>query len=207
VRPKENRHYLLRSIGKIEKRDRASVLETEQSAAKLNQLRGLDADELGKPAIGNRLAVLAFVHINHAFDIIVKTVERDLAARGLSVARYAILRMLSGRPPVPLSWIADKHFSQRSNITAMVDRLVRDEMVERQPDPIDRRVIRVKLTDKGAELIEAARGPHLEFLAQIMSPLDDDELGTLIKLLEKLSAPYEDSGRPAAQSQIAGDYK
>jgi DNA-binding MarR family transcriptional regulator len=180
-------------MGKVENETKAEISGIERSAAKLNQLRGLEADALFEPAMGNKLAVLAFVHINHAFDIIVKTVERDLAARGLSVARYAILRMLSGREPMPLSWLADKHFSQRSNITAMVDRLVRDGMVERLPDAIDRRVIRVRLTGKGAALIESARAPHLEFLAKVMSPLNDDELRTLIQLLEKLSKPYEES--------------
>jgi DNA-binding MarR family transcriptional regulator len=178
---------------KVKKEENAKSSEIEQSATKLNRLRGLDADSLFEPVIGNKLAVLAFVHINHAFDIIVKTVERDLATRGLSVARYAILRMLSGRAPMPLSWLAEKHFSQRSNITAMVDRLVRDEMVERLPDAVDRRVIRVRLTRKGAELVEAARAPHLEFLAQVMSPLNAEELTTLIHLLEKLSKPYEES--------------
>jgi DNA-binding MarR family transcriptional regulator len=176
-------------------RKRIKTSKTDESAAKLSGMRGLDIDLMFQPMRGKRLAVLAFVHMNHAFDIIVKTAERDLASHGLSVARYAILRMLEGREPVPLRWLADKHFSEKSNITAMVDRLVRDGMVQRLPDAIDRRVIRVRLTPKGGQTVQAARAPHLKFVARVMAPLDDGDLRLLIELLGKLSAPFEGINR------------
>jgi DNA-binding MarR family transcriptional regulator len=168
---------------------------TERSAAKLNEMRGIDASEIFSPLTEERLSVLTFLHIHHAADVIGKAVERDLATRGLSVARYSILRMLTQREPMPLSWIADKHFSQRSNITAVVDRLVRDGLVERLPDPVDRRVIRVQLTTLGRETVDAARSPHLDFLAKIMSPLDEEDMRRLIALLDKLSAPLDSGGK------------
>jgi MarR family 2-MHQ and catechol resistance regulon transcriptional repressor len=174
--------------------DSSSMARTEISARKLNELRGISDSEIFNPLTDERLAVLTFVHIHHTADVVTKAVERGLAARGLTVARYAILRMLSGRDPMPLSWVADRHFSQRSNITAVVDRLVRDGLVERLPDAVDRRVVRVQLTTLGAETVHSARAPHLEALAKIMSPLTSDEMHQLIDLLGKLSAPFEPGG-------------
>jgi len=170
--------------------DSSPIARTEISAKKLNALRGISETEIFSPLTDERLAVLTFVHIHHTADVVTKAVERGLAARGLTVARYAILRMLSGREPLPLSWVADRHFSQRSNITAVVDRLVRDGLVERLPDAVDRRVVRVQLTKLGVETVQAARAPHLEALAKIMSPLTPDEMHQLIELLDKLSVPF-----------------
>jgi MarR family 2-MHQ and catechol resistance regulon transcriptional repressor len=167
------------------------MARTEISAQKLNELRGISVSEIFSPLTDERLAVLTFLHIHHTADVVTKAVDRDLSTRNLTIARYAILRMLSGREPVPLSWVADRHFSQRSNITAVVDRLVRDGLVERLPDAVDRRVIRVQLTKLGAETVQATRAPHLEFLANIMSPLNADEMRQLIELLDKLSAPFD----------------
>ncbi|WP_293848063.1 MarR family winged helix-turn-helix transcriptional regulator [Steroidobacter sp.] len=160
------------------------------SAAKLSALRGIPADliELESP---DTLAILAFVQIHHSAELIVKAVERNLATHNLSLARYVVLRLLVGRDPVPLGWIAEKHFSRMSNITGVIDRLVRDGLVERLPDPDDRRIVRVKLTPAGDKLLRATRRPHREFLAKTMSPLADDDLRTLVVLLSKLTEPLE----------------
>jgi len=55
-------------------------------------------------------------------------------------------------------------------MTKLLDRMVRDGLVERAADGRDRRVVRVKLTPAGAELVdrltEAARGHEREVLAR-----------------------------------------
>jgi DNA-binding MarR family transcriptional regulator len=133
-------------------------------------------------------AILAFLQFYHSADLIVKAVERNL-----SVARYAILRLLSGREPMTLGWVAEKHFSRLSNITAMIDRLVRDKLVDRFADAKDRRVVRVKVTRLGEQLLDTTRRPHRRFIAQTMAGLNDEELRLLIALSGKLSAPLEDA--------------
>jgi DNA-binding MarR family transcriptional regulator len=153
---------------------------------RVHERRGIDdlTIEMG----GDAPAVLAYVSLHHASDLVIKAAERNLAPFNLSVARYAILRMLTGRGAMPSSWIADKHFSRQSNITAMVDRLVRDGLVRRIPDPADGRITRVELTSSGQERVKAARPPHLRFLSELMSALSEKEQMTLVKLLDKLAA-------------------
>jgi len=48
-------------------------------------------------------------------------------------------------------------FRDRANITRVMDILEREELVYRQTDPLDKRILRVFLTEKGKE-IEAASG-------------------------------------------------
>lgn len=154
--------------------------------ASVQERRGIN--DLTLEMGGTVPAVLAYVSLHHASDLIIKAAERNLASFNLSVARYAILRMLTGRGAMPSSWIAEKHFSRQSNITAMVDRLVRDGLVRRVPDPADGRITRVELTPLGQKAVTAARPPHLEFLTDLMSALSETEQMTLVKLLDKLAA-------------------
>lgn len=177
---------------------------TQQTESKLLELRAFGSTAERGPLPSDRLQVLLFVQLHHTADLVVKTVERDLAKHGLSVARYAILRMMANREPVQLSWLAERHFSRRSNITAMVDRLVRDGLVERIPDEIDRRVTRVRLTNLGRDTVETARAPHLKYLGQILAPLDEAERHLMINLLEKLSAPLDDPDHSGQLLQDVG---
>jgi DNA-binding MarR family transcriptional regulator len=53
--------------------------------------------------------------------------------------------------------LASRLHCDKTNITGLVDRLERRELVRRRPDPEDRRVIKVSLTDQGAELVTRFR--------------------------------------------------
>jgi DNA-binding MarR family transcriptional regulator len=53
--------------------------------------------------------------------------------------------------------LASRLRCDKTNVTGLVDRLVRRELVRRRPDPEDRRVIKVGLTDQGTELVTRFR--------------------------------------------------
>lgn len=83
-------------------------------------------------------------------------VDADLDALGLSLAKVGVLRHVQDAP-LRLSEIAERQHCGKSNMTALVDRLERDDCVKRQADPGDRRVYLVELTPSGrAALREAA---------------------------------------------------
>lgn len=53
--------------------------------------------------------------------------------------------------------LANRLHCDKTNVTGLVDRLVRRELVRRRPHPEDRRVIKVGLTDQGTELVTRFR--------------------------------------------------
>src|SRR5213594_2795653 len=69
---------------------------------------------------------------------------------GLSLAKLGVLNLLAeAKQPLPLYELAKIQKCVRSNITQLVDRLEKDGLVRRRPDPEDRRSVLAELTPAG----------------------------------------------------------
>ena len=85
----------------------------------------------------------------------------------------------------PIGTLGKNARVKRSTITAMVDRVENDALVERILDANDRRVVKVRLTDKGRKLkSDFTRMCRREF-QDIFSQLTKTETGELIHHLEE----------------------
>lgn len=73
-------------------------------------------------------------------------------------------------------------------MTARLDRLERAGLVERRPDPNDRRGKLIALTDAGRRVIDEAIGRHVANEEKLLSMLTRAEQETLDALLRKLIA-------------------
>ncbi|HEV8263572.1 MAG TPA: MarR family transcriptional regulator [Gemmatimonadales bacterium] len=76
--------------------------------------------------------------------------EAALDPLGLSLAKVAVLAHLAeAGEPLALRALAERASCVRSNITQLMDRLEKDGLVRRRPDPVDRRGVRAALTPAG----------------------------------------------------------
>lgn len=74
-----------------------------------------------------------------------------------------------------------------SGLTALVDRLERQGLVQRNPDPDDRRATRVTLTDAGQERARQAAHVHIASIERhLASLLTDYDAITLAETLERM---------------------
>ena len=76
----------------------------------------------------------------------------------------------------------------KPNITFLVDHLVEDGLVKREPDESDRRVIYVHLTDKGKQFVQRKKEQALAMITDKLSTLEDLDLDDLSKSLDKVIA-------------------
>jgi len=67
-----------------------------------------------------------------------------------------------------------------------LDGLEKDGLVERRPDPVDRRLTRLHLTKGGEQLLARVRSPYCEWFTSIIEPLSNDERLQLVNILQKI---------------------
>lgn len=80
-------------------------------------------------------------------------------------------------------------------MTNRVDRLAARGLVERLPDPRDRRGVLVRLTGEGRAVVDGAFAALLAAEAALLDHLSDDQRDTLASLLRTLLAPFSSTDR------------
>jgi DNA-binding MarR family transcriptional regulator len=98
----------------------------------------------------------------------------------------AVLVIVKKRGPVSMSAIAQELSYSKQNLTKIVDQLVKQGLVERTPDPSDRRVLNIELTEGGRQYMAARRERIRERLVQDLSHLSDAELEELFDTFERV---------------------
>ncbi len=87
-----------------------------------------------------------------------KKIDKNLTALledlGVSIPQSFILLSLLEENGVTLKELGNRTLIDSSSMTVLVDKLEKDELVERQLDPQDRRAIRVLITRRGREIAE-----------------------------------------------------
>jgi DNA-binding MarR family transcriptional regulator len=76
-------------------------------------------------------------------------------------------------------------------MTNRIDRLERRGLVQRMPDPADRRGVHVRLTPRGKERVDAALADLLARERELLRGLSRAEQETLSGLLRRLVLPFE----------------
>ncbi|MFJ2743509.1 MarR family winged helix-turn-helix transcriptional regulator [Streptomyces sp. NPDC087440] len=97
-------------------------------------------------------------------------------AKALSVLRFS---------PAPMRALATLLACDASNITGIVDRLEKRELVRREPSPTDRRVKNVVLTVAGEVTIDAIRA-RMHATLDALDTLDDSDRTALFTLLGRV---------------------
>ena len=134
-------------------------------------------------------------------------VERGLATFGLNMTEFNVLAALrrSGSPyrlaPAELS---RSLLLSSGGLTKRIDRLELDGLIQRSPDPDDRRSVLVGLTPAGRDIIEEAVRAHLRNEAQLIAPLSPEQRDALTDVLRSLLLSFEDGPQPKRQRAGSG---
>jgi DNA-binding MarR family transcriptional regulator len=123
-----------------------------------------------------------------AFALLRKESDRALATYKLTVPQASVLALLAeSEQPLPVSHLARLLLQESPSITSLVDRMCESGLVERAKDRHDRRVVLVRLTEKGKETHDSLRGNAARFSDDMFGVLSAGERRTLKELLQKLA--------------------
>ncbi|PBC77742.1 DNA-binding MarR family transcriptional regulator [Streptomyces sp. TLI_235] len=116
------------------------------------------ADELWTRRWGAVPSMAAITSVMRAHQILLSRVDAVVKPYGLTFARYEALVLLtfSRTGQLPLSKIGERLMVHPTSVTNTVDRLERDGLVARRPNPADGRGVLAAITDRGREVVEQA---------------------------------------------------
>lgn len=115
---------------------------------------------------------------------------------GIAQPQLRILFRIRAKPGIDLRTLAGDLGISPSAASQQVDKLVERGLIERTPDPADRRRLQLNLTDLGRDATRALSRAAHSYVQTILQELDDEDLKVLRRLLEKVLAAAERAPAP-----------
>jgi DNA-binding MarR family transcriptional regulator len=112
---------------------------------------------------------------------------RQRSAGGVTASQYAALVTISKNGELTLGELAAAEGVAPPSMTRIAANLEQAGLVERRPDPLDRRVARVAVSEKGAELLAEARNLRAIYLSERFGELGAQEVEVLARAAELLN--------------------
>jgi DNA-binding MarR family transcriptional regulator len=109
----------------------------------------------------------------------------------LTIPQLKSLFYISRHGRVNLSGLASGIRVTPANVTGIADRLVEQELLTRIPDPDDRRILWLRVTDKGEALLANLREGRTSEMHKILDRLSTDDLSVLARALDVLARAAE----------------
>ena len=121
-------------------------------------------------------------------------IERQVRGRlrerfGTTLPRFDLMAQLERHPEgLKMNELSRLLMVTGGNVTAIVDQLEGEGLVERLAEPSDRRAFRIRLTRAGERSFAEMARAHEEWVVELLGGLSRREHEELLKLLAKLKA-------------------
>src|SRR5580692_11384760 len=131
-------------------------------------------------------ALQAYRQMAYTYLKLQRRVEDMLVPYGLALSQFEALAKVGMNPGVIQQELVKYLLVTKGNVGALVDRLEEAGLIERRPDPADRRANRLCLTPAGTSMVTEIFEKHRVLVKEMFSPLDSAQRKTLRILLKEL---------------------
>jgi MarR family 2-MHQ and catechol resistance regulon transcriptional repressor len=136
------------------------------------------------------LALNTYIKLTRATSSFESRLARRATIEDLTVTQFGVLEVLHHLGPMCQHEIGAKLLKSGGNMTLVIDNLEKRRLVQRQRNPLDRRMMNVSLTEAGRDLITSVLPGHVQAIAEemsVLSPEEQEKLGELCRKLGKHS--------------------
>jgi DNA-binding MarR family transcriptional regulator len=123
-------------------------------------------------------------------QMIERVVRSRLRGRfGTTLPRFDLMAQLERhREGLKMSELSQLLMVTGGNVTAIVDQLEKEGLVERLDEPADRRAFRIRLTRSGEKTFAEMAREHEEWVVELLSGMSRKDQEELLKLLAKVKS-------------------
>jgi DNA-binding MarR family transcriptional regulator len=141
----------------------------------------------------DRLDLRVWFRLLTCATIIERSVRQGLREEfGITLPKFDLLSQLDrAGEGLTMGELSRRLMVTNGNVTGLIDRLVTEGLVVRQPSPHDRRAQVVRLTPAGKQAFDSMIPKHQDFIAERFQGISRAELAELHRLLGKLKTSFE----------------
>jgi DNA-binding MarR family transcriptional regulator len=122
-------------------------------------------------------------------SVIIRKRGRDILADfEITPPQFNALLVLAETSGLTMGELCDHLYLACSTATDLIDRMERNGLITRERDTLDRRVIRLKMTPKGHQIIAEVMEARCRYLAGILERVDEPEKERLLESLKTLNS-------------------
>ncbi|ARV13779.1 MarR family transcriptional regulator [Polaribacter sp. SA4-12] len=148
----------------------------------MNNKMGDISKDINSKFVSNKLKAL--INIKYTANWLNSKENEFFKPYGISPQQYNILRILRGaKDKIKVQIVKDRMIERAPNATRLMDKLCDKNLIERERCEHDRRVVYVKITKTGLDILSTIDdNKNLSFLENIT----EEEATTLSNLLDKI---------------------
>jgi DNA-binding MarR family transcriptional regulator len=135
---------------------------------------------------------------------LLRRLRRADSASGIPGPRLSALSVLVFAGPMTVSELAAAEQVRPPTMTRVIASLEASRLVVREGDAADRRLVRVRATARGVQVLEEGRRRRIALLVQALEELPQSERDTLRAALDSLERIVGMRHRPAQQANVIG---
>lgn len=128
-----------------------------------------------------------FVALLRLSDRLAQDADLLIKSYGLTGTQYNVLRILRGAGPdgLPCKVIGNRMISRDPDMTRLLDRMEKRQLITRERQSEDRRVIKTRITPTGLEILKKLDGPVDELHKKQFRHLPVAKLKALAEAIEE----------------------
>lgn len=112
----------------------------------------------------------------------------------LTPQQFVIMVILQRRNEITSSDLAKELNVKPSAITAIIDRMIKNNFVKRKRNEKDRRIVWICMTNEGQTILKETNRKREKIFKSYLSQFSEEEMNQMIKLSEKLFKIIEEEG-------------
>ena len=135
--------------------------------------------------------------LEHEMGVLVRRIRRMIAERArmvhpdLSPVAYSMLMALNDSGPRRASDLVDLFTIDKGAVSRQVSALLELGLIERSPDPEDRRAAILAITEEGSRRLGTVAAMRRREVSERLSGWSDEELGGFVEMLARYNNALE----------------
>ncbi len=114
----------------------------------------------------------------------------QISKKGFTNSQCYTLLNIYKSGPLAMKNLSEKMNLDNSTMTRVVNNLVRDDLIKREPSAEDRRVVNVRLTEKGEAEAEELSKEVIEYYRKIIEEIPEGKVIEIVESMDILSKAF-----------------